>query len=80
MLRNLNMAIIKKAYLSAIIDLSDKSVVSFVIGKSNNNPLVFKTFDLAHENYPDEKPIFHSDRGFQYTSKKYFERSWINQK
>ncbi|QEK12791.1 IS3 family transposase [Crassaminicella thermophila] len=59
----------QKAYLSAIIDLSDKSVVSFVIGKSNNNPLVFKTFDLAHENYPDEKPIFHSDRGFQYTSK-----------
>lgn len=59
----------QKAYLSAIIDLSDKSVVSFVMGKSNNNPLVFKTFDLAHQNYPDAKPIFHSDRGFQYTSK-----------
>lgn len=59
----------QKAYLSAILDLGDKSIVSFVIGKSNNNHLVFKTFDIAHNEYPDAKPIFHSDRGFQYTSK-----------
>lgn len=58
-----------KAYLSAILDLSDKSIVSFVLGHSNNNELVFRTFDLAHHAYPDAKPIFHSDRGFQYTSK-----------
>jgi putative transposase len=58
-----------KAYLSAILDLSDKSIVSFVVGHSNNNELVFKTFDIAHQSYPDAKPIFHSDRGFQYTSK-----------
>ncbi len=58
-----------KAYLSAILDLSNKSIVSFVVGHSNNNELVFKTFDLAHQTYPDAKPIFHSDRGYQYTSK-----------
>ena len=58
-----------KAYLSAILDLGDKSIVSFVIGQSNNNALVFETFDIAHEQYPDAKPIFHSDRGYQYTSK-----------
>nr|WP_279629464.1 IS3 family transposase [Brevibacillus fortis] len=58
-----------KAYLSAILDLSDKSIVSFVIGHSNNNELVFKTFDIAHRAYPNAKPIFHSDRGFQYTNK-----------
>lgn len=58
-----------KAYLSAILDLSDKSVISFVIGHSNNNELVFKTFDMALQTYPNAKPIFHSDRGFQYTSK-----------
>lgn len=58
-----------KAYLSAILDLSDKSIVSFVVGHSNNNELVFRTFDIAHETYPDAKPIFHSDRGFQYTNK-----------
>jgi len=62
-------AISSKAYLSAILDLSDKSIVSFVIGHSNNNALVFNTFDIAHQQYPDAKPIFHSDRGFQYTTK-----------
>ena len=59
----------KKAYLSAILDLGDKSIVSYVIGKSNNNALVFETFDIAVENHPNAKPIFHSDRGFQYTNK-----------
>jgi transposase InsO family protein len=58
-----------KAYLSAILDLGDKSIVSFVIGHSNNNQLVFDTFDMAHQQYPEAKPIFHSDRGFQYTTK-----------
>ncbi|NFO10196.1 IS3 family transposase [Clostridium botulinum] len=60
-----------KAYLSAILDLADKSIVSFQIGHSNNNALVFKTFDIAHEKSPDAKPLFHSDRGFQYTSKNF---------
>lgn len=58
-----------KAYLSAILDLADKSIVFFVIGHSNNNELVFETFDIAHTNYPEAKPWFHSDRGYQYTSK-----------
>ncbi|MBI6875759.1 IS3 family transposase [Clostridium aciditolerans] len=58
-----------KAYLSAILDLGDKSIVSFVLGHSNNNELVFKTFDIAHEVHPYAKPIFHSDRGFQYTTR-----------
>ena len=58
----------KKAYLSTIMDLSDKSIVSFVVGHSNNNDLVFETFDIANQKYPDAKPLFHSDRGVQYTS------------
>lgn len=58
-----------KAYLSAILDLGDKSIVSFVLGHSNNNELVFRTFDIAHREHPNAKPIFHSDRGYQYTSK-----------
>nr|WP_276358471.1 IS3 family transposase [Cohnella sp. YIM B05605] len=60
-----------KAYLSAILDLADKSIVSFVVGHSNNNELVFRTFDIAHKSYPDASPLFHSDRGFQYTSKQF---------
>lgn len=59
----------QKAYLSAILDLGDKSIISFVVGKSNNNTLVFETFDLAREVYPDAAPLFHSDRGVQYTNK-----------
>ncbi len=31
--------------------------------------LVFKTFDKAISSNPHAKPVFHSDRGFQYTSK-----------
>ncbi|TCZ73179.1 hypothetical protein E0485_21385 [Paenibacillus albiflavus] len=31
----------QKAYLSAILDLHDKTIVSYVLGHSNNNPLVF---------------------------------------
>lgn len=58
-----------KAYLSAILDLGDNSIVSYVLGHSNNNQLVFDTFDLAVKNNPKAKPLFHSDRGFQYTNK-----------
>ena len=63
-----------KVYLSAILDLVDKSIVSFEIGHSNNNDLVFKTFDTAHEKYPNAKPLFHSDCCYQYTSKKFKEK------
>lgn len=58
-----------KVYLSAILDLKDKGIVAYAIGHSNNNSLVFNTFDAAVRKYPDAKPLFHSDRGFQYTNK-----------
>lgn len=60
-----------KAFLSAIIDLYDNSIDSYVVGHSNNNKLVFDTFDIAVENNPTASPIFHSDRGYQYTSKNF---------
>ena len=59
----------KKLYLSVILDLYDRYPVSFVVGTRNDNRLVFKTFDKAIAANPDAKPLFHSDRGFQYTSK-----------
>lgn len=58
----------KKAYLSAILDLYDGSIISYVLGHSNNNNLVFKTFDQATEFLNGDHPLIHSDRGFQYTS------------
>lgn len=59
----------RKVYLSAILDLYDRRIVSFVIGDRNDNPLVFKTFDKAVKANPEAHPIFHSDRGFQYTNR-----------
>lgn len=60
---------VHKVYLSAILDLYDRRIVSFVTGDSNNNPLVFDTFDAAIAANPDAKPLFHSDRGYQYTNR-----------
>ncbi len=57
-----------KAYLSAILDLRDKSIVAYVLGHSNNNALVFQNLDLALQAAPGSTPMIHSDRGFQYTS------------
>lgn len=59
----------QKVYLSAIFDLFDKSIVSFKMASHNNNQLVFSTFDEAIKLNPHAKPLFHSDRGFQYTSR-----------
>ena len=61
----------KKLYLSAILDLYDRYPIAFVISGRNDNRLVFKTFDKAIEENPTAKPIFHSDRGFQYTNKNF---------
>ena len=57
----------RKLYLSLIMDLYDNSIIEFKLSFKNNNHLVFSMFDKAIQKYPDAKPIFHSDRGFQYT-------------
>jgi len=59
----------QKLYLSAILDLYDRRIVAHVISERNDNLLVFKTFDKAVEANPDAHPLFHSDRGFQYTNR-----------
>lgn len=64
---------VHKIYLSAILDLCDRCIVSFVIGERNDNPLALKTFDRAVKANPDAHPLFHSDRGFQY-SNRFFHR------
>lgn len=58
-----------KVYLSAILDLYDRRIVSYIVSDSNNNALVFATFDDAVKANPDAHPLFHSDRGFQYTNR-----------
>lgn len=59
----------KKLYLSAIIDLYDRYPVAYVVSARNDSRLVFKTFDKAIAAFPNARPVFHSDRGFQYTSR-----------
>lgn len=63
-----------KVYLSAILDLYDRRIVSFVIRDRNDNPLVFDTFDKAVEENPYAHPLFHSDRGFQYTNRTFHQK------
>ena len=55
--------------MSAILDLYDRRIVSFVVRDSNNNALVFDTFDEAIEKNPNAHPLCHSDRGYQYTNR-----------
>ena len=43
--------------------------MAYALSDSNNNHLVFETFDRAVATNPQAHPIFHSDRGFQYTSR-----------
>ena len=38
---------VHKLYLSAILELCDRHIVSYVLSESNDNPLVYKTFDKA---------------------------------
>ena len=58
----------RKLYLSAILDLYDRSIVAYVVSKRNDNNLTLSTFEKAIVSNPEAKPIFHSDRGFNYTS------------
>lgn len=65
---------VHKVYLSAILDLYDRRIVAYKISDRNDNQLVFDTFDLAVEAEPAAHPLFHSDRGFQYISKSFYNK------
>ena len=58
-----------RLYLSAILDLYNRRIVAYTIGDSNNTELVYNMFDFAVKNNPKAHPIFHSDRGYQYTNR-----------
>jgi len=65
---------VHKIYLSAILDLYDRRIVTFKISDHNDNPLVMDTFDEAVRLEPTAHPLFHSDRGYQYTSAQFYNR------
>lgn len=64
----------RKIYLSAILDLYDRRIVSFKISDHNDNTLVMDTFDEAVKKEPEAHPLLHSDRAFQYTSQVFYNR------
>jgi len=66
--------IVHKVYLSAILDLYDRRIVAFEITDRNDNKLVFDTFDKAVIANPDARPLFHSDRGYQYTNRTFYQK------
>ena len=66
--------VVHKIYLSAILDLYDRRIVAYVVSDRNDNPLVFKTLDRAVAANPGAHPLFHSDRGFQYTNRVFHQK------
>lgn len=65
---------VRKLYLSAILDLCDRRIVAFALRDTNDNVLVHGTLDRAIAANPDAHPLFHSDRGFQYTTRIFHDR------
>lgn len=62
----------KRAYLSTIIDLFDRKIVTYKISKFNDLKLVLDTINEAIGKRKDLKElIIHSDQGIQYTSYEY---------
>lgn len=62
----------KRAYLSTILDLETRNIVSYEISKRNDNELVIKTLNKAIKKTKDLRGlIIHSDQGYQYLSNEY---------
>ncbi|WP_315067709.1 DDE-type integrase/transposase/recombinase [uncultured Clostridium sp.] len=56
------------------MDLYDRRIISYAIRDTNNNSLVFDTIDNAIAKEPKAHPLFHSDRGFQYTNRVFHQK------
>lgn len=62
----------KRAYLSTILDLYDRKIVSYKISRRNDVNLVIDTLNDAISKRKDVNGlIIHSDQGYQYTSFQY---------
>ncbi|MCQ2374238.1 MAG: IS3 family transposase [Phascolarctobacterium sp.] len=59
----------EKLYISPVLDLYDRYPVGFSVGYRNDVDLTNSALENAHNNYPNATPLYHSDRGFQYTRK-----------
>lgn len=62
----------RRAYLSSIMDLNSRDIISYKISYKMDNELVISTLNEAISKQKDVTGvILHSDQGFQYTSYEY---------
>lgn len=57
----------EKLYISPVLDLYDRYPVGFAVAEKNDTILTDNALETAHNAYPTATPLYHSDRGFQYT-------------
>lgn len=57
----------EKLYISPVLDLYDRYPVGFAVAEKNDTALTNKVLEIARKAYPNATPLYHSDRGFQYT-------------
>lgn len=57
----------EKLYICCVIDLYDRYPVALCVSKRNDTALTNEALTKAHEAYPKATPLYHSDRGFQFT-------------
>ncbi|RFA11725.1 transposase, partial [Subtercola boreus] len=56
-----------KVYLSPVLDLHDNRIIASTVGPSPSVKMVTDSLRMAIDTLtPDEKPLVHSDQGFQY--------------
>lgn len=57
----------EKLYISPVLDLYDRYPVSLAVSERNDVELTDSALEMAHNAYPEAKPLYHNDRGSQYT-------------
>ena len=61
-------------YLAVVLDLFSRRIVGWAMGATIDSELACRALDMAwHSRLPTEGPLFHSDRGSQYASRRYTE-------
>ncbi len=62
----------EKVYLSPVLDLYNQEIISYEIGSRPHYGMVQKMLDTAIARLnPDQKPMIHSDQGWQYQTTKF---------
>src|SRR5690606_5234251 len=62
-------------YLATVIDLYSRRVVGWAFSRSLETTIVMEALDMAlRQRHPPAGPIFHSDRGCQYTREAFRDR------